>query len=88
MSKPEVPEKDPRRYFGKNAPGRKPRVLLPFVQAVAPYKPVTPEYRLVECILLWAAVMEGRWPRKRGAIKATALHYFPAARIHDTKNHA
>jgi hypothetical protein len=62
--------------------------LLPDLQGVPPHKPVTPEYRLVECILLWAAVMQGRWPRKRGAIKATARHYFPAGRIHDAKNHA
>jgi hypothetical protein len=55
---------------------------------VAPDKPLTQEYRLIECILLWAAVMKDRWPRKRGAIKAAALHYFIAARAHDDKNHA
>jgi hypothetical protein len=75
----------PRKKKSKKVPSP---LLLPDLQRVAPYKPLIPEYRLVECILLWAAVMEGRWPRKRAAIKATARHYFPAARIHDAKNHA
>jgi hypothetical protein len=81
-----IPKKNPPRP--SKSKEKPPGVLLPDLQGVAPDKPVTPEYRLVECILLWAAVMQGRWPRKRGAIKATARHYFTAARIHDAKNHA
>jgi hypothetical protein len=49
-------------------------------------KKTTP-YRVTECLLLWAAVMEGRWPKKRAAIKATFRHYLPAARSHDNRTH-
>lgn len=43
-------------------------------------------YRLTECLVLWAAVMQGRWPRKKAAIKATVLHYLHAAKLHDSQH--
>lgn len=50
-------------------------------------KKTSPSYLLAPSLLLWAVAMEGRWPKKRKAIKATFRHYLAAAKLHDAIFH-